>query len=92
MPGGPQQASGIDYYLVFEIFEIRWVVFELQLVKVGANFKIHNKFDILLYIFRREMSFVASSKKLFCSDSDSLSFSKIHNDEKIIFAIFISDF
>ena len=56
------------------------------------NFDIHNKFDILLYIFRREMSFVASSKKLFCSDSDSLSFSKIHNDEKIIFAIFISDF
>ena len=38
VPGGPQQASGIDYYLVFEIFEIRWVVFELQLVKVGANF------------------------------------------------------
>ena len=38
MPGGPQPASGIDYYLVFEIFEIRWVVFELQLVKVGANF------------------------------------------------------
>ena len=32
VPGGPQKASGI------EIFEIRWVVFELQLVKVGANF------------------------------------------------------
>ena len=33
------------------------------------------------------MSFIASGKKVFCSESDSLSFSKIHCYEKINFAI-----